>query len=225
MIVEVDVPRIAGARRDPTTAFRLMQALARNVAMEQKVARLASEADGSGEGINRATAYEYLDILGRLMVIEAQPAWAVHLRSRATLLKAPRTHFTDPSLAAAALRARAGRLLQELKFFGLLFESLAVRDCRVYASPLDGTIYHYRDSDGLEVDIVIQTPDGDWGAFEVRLGTGQVDEAALKLLRFASKIDTTISRTPKVLGIITSTGYGYTRPDGIVVIPIGTLGP
>jgi hypothetical protein len=128
-------------------------------------------------------------------------------------------------LAAAALRARAGRLLQELKFFGLLFESLAVRDCRVYASPLDGTIYHYRDSDGLEVDIVIQTPDGDWGAFEVRLGTGQVDEAALKLLRFASKIDTTISRTPKVLGIITSTGYGYTRPDGIVVIPIGTLGP
>jgi predicted AAA+ superfamily ATPase len=224
-IVEVDVPRIGGARRDPASALRLAQALARNVAMEQKVTRLASEVAGDNEGLARTTVYDHLRIFERLMVIEAQPPWAVHLRSRATLLKASRTHFTDPSLAAAALQADAGRLVKDLNYLGLLFESLVVRDSRVYASPLDGTVYHYRDSDGLEVDVIIQTADGRWGAFEVKLGIAQVEEAAAKLLTFASKVDTTKSGDPSVLGVITSSGYGYTRPDGIVVVPIGSFGP
>lgn len=224
-LVEVDVPRIGGARRDPASALRLAQALARNVAMEQKVTRLASEVAGDNEGLARTTVYDHLRIFERLMVIEAQPPWAVHLRSRATLLKASRTHFIDPSLAAAALQAGAERLVKDLNYLGLLFESLVVRDSRVYASPLDGTVYHYRDSDGLEVDVIIQTADGRWGAFEVKLGVAQVEEAAAKLLTFASKVDTTKSGAPSVLGVITSSGYGYTRPDGIVVIPIGSFGP
>ncbi len=224
-IVEVDVPRVGGSRRDPASARRLAQALARNVAMEQKVARLAAEVAGVEEGLARSTVYDHLKIFERLLLIEEQPPWAVHLRSRASLLKASRTHFVDPSLAAAALHADVGRLLQDLNYLGLLFESLVVRDSRVYASPLDGTVHHYRDSDDLEVDIIIQTTGGTWGAFEVKLGPSQVDAAAATLLKFAQKIDTTRSGAPAVLGVITSSGYGYTRSDGVVVIPIGSFGP
>ncbi len=224
-IVEVDVPRIGGARRDPASALRLARALARNVAMEQRVKRLAAEVAGEDEGLARTTVYDHLEIFERLMVIEEQPPWAVHLRSRATLLRASRTHFVDPSLAVAALQAGTGRLIEDLNYLGLLFESLVVRDSRVYASPLDGTVYHYRDSDGLEVDVIIQTADGRWGAFEVKLGAAQVDAAAAKLVTFAAKVDTTKSGIPAVLGVITSSGYGYTRPDGVVVVPIGSFGP
>jgi predicted AAA+ superfamily ATPase len=193
--------------------------------MEQRVKRLATEVAGEDEGLARTTVYEHLGIFERLMVIEEQPPWAVHLRSRATLLKASRTHFADPSLAAAALQAGIGRLVKDLNYLGLLFESLVVRDSRVYASPLDGTVYHYRDSDGLEVDVIVQTADGTWGAFEVKLGATQIDAAAAKLLTFAAKVDSTKSGIPAVLGVITSTGYGYTRPDGVVVVPIGSFGP
>lgn len=193
--------------------------------MEQKVARLAAEVAGVEEGLARSTVYDHLKIFERLLLIEQQPPWAVHLRSRASLLKASRTHFVDPSLAAAALHADVGRLLQDLNYLGLLFESLVVRDSRVYASPLDGTVHHYRDSDDLEVDIIIQTTGGTWGAFEVKLGPSQVDAAAATLLKFAQKIDTTRSGAPAVLGVITSSGYGYTRSDGVVVIPIGSFGP
>jgi len=131
----------------------------------------------------------------------------------------------DPSLAAAALGAGPKRLLADLNFSGLLFESLVVRDPRVYAQPLDGTVHHYRDSDGLEVDVVVQTRGGTWGAFEVKLGQGSVDEAAAALLTFAAKVDSREVGAPAVLGVITATGYGYTWPDGVVVVPIGAFGP
>jgi uncharacterized protein len=159
------------------------------------------------------------------MVLEEQPPWATHLRSRATLRRAPRTHLVDPSLAAAALGAGPARLLADLNTLGLLFESLVVRDCRVHAEPLDATIYHYRDSDDLEVDVIVQTRGGVWGALEVKLGQGQIAQAAQNLLAFAAKIDTAKVGAPGVLGVVTATGYGYTRDDGIVVIPIGALGP
>ena len=107
----------------------------------------------------------------------------------------------------------------------MLFESLAVRDVRVYAEAADASTYHYRDSDGLEVDIIVESRDGTWGAFEVKLGPGQVDRAAASLLSFAAKVDTVKVGEPAVLGVITAGGYGYTRPEGVVVIPIGALGP
>jgi predicted AAA+ superfamily ATPase len=196
--------------------------------MEQKVARLAAEVEGEGEEgtIARTTVYAFLDALRRLMVLEEQPPWSTHLRSRATLRTSSRTHLIDPSLAAAAVAAGPDRLLNDLNYLGLLFESLAVRDCRVYATPIDATVHHYRDSDGLEVDIIVQARDGRWGAFEVKLGGEQaVEEAAAGLLRFAAKVDTAKVGEPAVLGIITAHGYGYTRPDGILVVPIGALGP
>jgi predicted AAA+ superfamily ATPase len=225
-IAEVDIQRVGGARRDPARVQRFLQALARNVAMEQKVARLAAETDGVDGQIARTTAYDILSILEQLMVVEAQPPFATHLRSRATLNKAPRTHFVDPSLAVAALQASKEQLLADLKTFGLLFESLVIRDLRIYADPVGGTVQHYRDSDGLEVDAVVQTSSGTWGAFEIKLGTGQIDAAAKTLTDFAAKVATEKVGVPAVLAIITASGYGYTRPsDGIIVIPIGALGP
>ena len=225
-IAEVDVRRVDGVRRSPALVQRLLQALARNVAMEQKVARLAGEVEGEEGVIARSTVYPFLEALRRLMVLEEQPPWSTHLRSRATLRTASRTHLVDPSLAAAAVAAGPKRLLSDLNYLGLLFESLAVRDCRVYATPLDATIHHYRDSDALEVDIIIQTRNGGWGAFEVKLGgEAAIEEAATGLLKFAGKVDTAKVGEPAVLGIITANGYGYTRPDGIVIAPIGALGP
>jgi uncharacterized protein len=224
-IADVDIARVDGSRRDPQRAQRLFQALARNVAMEQKITRLAAEVDGEDGPIARTTAYDFMAALRRLMVIEEQPPWAGHLRSRATLRKALRTHFIDPSLAAAALSAGPTRLLTDLKYLGLLFESLVVRDCRVYSEPIGASIYHYRDSDDLEIDIVVHSQDGAWGAFEVKLGVAQVDDAARNLLAFAGKVDTSKVGAPAVLAVVTATGYGYTRPDGIVVVPIGAFGP
>lgn len=224
-VAEVDLPRIAGPRRDPARITRFIQALARNTAMEHVVTRLAAEADGDDASVSRVSAHEYQDALARLMVLEVQPAWSTHLKSRARLRDRPRTHLVDPSLAAAALDATPERLLRDLNTLGLLFESLVVRDLRVYADATDGAVYHYRDSDDLEVDAIVEARDGTWGAFEVKLGTGQIDQAATQLLRFADKIDTAKVGAPAVLGVITANGYGLTRPDGVVTIPIGALGP
>ncbi len=159
------------------------------------------------------------------MVIEDQPAWAPHVCSRANLRTSPKRHFVDPSLAVAALGAGPDRLLADLNLLGLLFESLVIRDLRVLAQPLDGRVFHYRDNYGVEADAVVQLADGRWGAFEVKLGAGLVDEGAKALLRFRESIDTRRSGEPSVLGVIAGTGFGYVRPDGIAVVPIGSLAP
>ncbi len=224
-LVEVDLPRTAGPRRDPVRVMRFVQALARNTAMEHVVSRLAAEAMGEEDPLSRPSAYEYQDALTRLMVLEVQPAWSTHLRSRARLRDRPRTHLVDPSLAAAALDATPAKLLKDLNTLRLLFESLVVRDLRIYAEAVDAAVYHYRDSDDLEVDAIVETRNGTWGAFEVKLGTGQVDQAAAQLRRFADKVDAGKVGPPAVLGVITANGYGLTRPDGVVTIPIGMLGP
>lgn len=223
-VSEVDVSRVDPSRNDPIRANRLLLALARNVAQDHKVARLAAAADGDESPLARTTAYDYIAAFERLMIIETQPAWSTHLRSRATLRTAPRTHFVDPSLAAAAMNASAEKLLRDLNTFGILFESLVIRDLRVFADAMNATVAHYRDSDNLEVDAVVSAAD-QWGAFEIKLGTGQVDAAAENLLAFARKVDTTRAGEPAVLGVITGGGYGYTRPDGVVVIPVDALGP
>ena len=159
------------------------------------------------------------------MIVENQPAWATHLRSRAVLRKRPVRHFVDPSLAVAALGADPGRLLRDFKFLGLLFESLVVRDLRVYAQAADAEVFHYRENGRLEVDAVVQARDGRWAAFEVKLGPRMVDEGARNLLRLAERVEQKTVGPPQALGVIVASGYGYARPDGVGVIPMGALGP
>lgn len=224
-IREVDVSRVAGSRRDPARIERLLRSLARNTATEVAITVLATDAGGANGALDRHTVAEYLAILERLMVIEDQPAWAPHLRSRANLRTSPKRHFVDPSLAVAALGAGPERLLSDLNLLGLLFESLVIRDLRVLAQPLDGRAFHYRDNYGVEADAVVQLADGRWGAFEIKLGAGLVDEGAAALLRFRDVINTRKSGEPAVLGVIAGTGFGYVRPDGVAVIPAGALAP
>ena len=224
-IRQVDVPRVAGSRRDPGRVERLLRSLARNTATEVAITVLAADAGGGDGRLDRHTVAEYLNILDRLMVIEDQPAWAPHLRSRANLRTSPQRHFVDPSLAVAALGAGPERLLADLNLLGLLFESLVIRDLRVLAQPLDGAVLHYRDNYGVEADAVVQLADGRWAAFEIKLGAGLVDEGAAALLKFRESVDTHKSGEPVILGVIAGTGYGYVRPDGIAVIPVGALAP
>ena len=175
--------------------------------------------------IGEDTVRGYVDALERLMVVEPQPAWAPHLRSRSRLRQGPKRRFVDPSLAVASLRATPERLLTDLEWFGFLFESLVVRDLRVYAQAADAEVFHYRDNTGLEVDAIIEAQDGRWAAFEVKLGQAAIDEASASLRRFADRIDTKKCGEPALLAVITGNGFGYVRPDGVAVIPIGSLGP
>jgi predicted AAA+ superfamily ATPase len=224
-IARVDVGRVDETNRDPGRVMRLLQSLARNVATHAAATTLAKDTGGAEGPLKDDTARDYIDALTRLMVLEDQPAWAPHMRSRYRLRTAPKRHFVDPSLAVAALRATPDRLLGDLNLLGLLFESLVVRDLRVYAQAADARVLQYRDSGGLEVDAIVEAADGRWMAFEVKLGQGQIDDAAATLTRFDERVDTAKCGRPSLLGVIVATGYGYRREDGVAVIPIGTLGP
>jgi uncharacterized protein len=224
-IARVDVGRLEATHRDPSRVARLLASLARNVATHVAATTLASDTGGAEGPLKDDTVRAYLGVLERLMVVEDQPAWAPHLRSRYRLRTAPKRHFVDPSLAVAALRAAPDALLKDLSLFGFLFESLVVRDLRIYAQAADAQVLQYRDSGGLEVDAIVEARDGRWMAFEVKLGQGQIDDAAVSLSRFAARIDTARCGSPALLGVIVATGYGYLREDGIAVIPIGALGP
>ena len=139
---------------------------------------------------------------------------------------AAKRHFVDPSLAVAALGSSPEQLLRDLNLLGFLFESLVIRDLRVYSQGCGGRVLHYRDSNGLEVDAVVELTDGSWTAFEVKLGAAErVDEGAASLAKFAGIIDTEKCGPPAALGVIVSSGYGYVRHDGIAVVPIGALRP
>jgi predicted AAA+ superfamily ATPase len=225
-ISRTDISQVDDVRRDPARVRRLLESLARNVATQVALTTLAADsADGGEKPLKRHTVREYLSALERLFVIEDQPAWRPHLRSRSRLRAEPKRHFVDPSLAAAALGANSTALLRDLNLLGFLFESLVVRDLRIYSQPERGEVRQFRDNKGLEVDAVVVSPDR-WGAFEIKIGGEKpIDEAARGLLKFASEIDTKRSGEPGVLGVIVAGGYGYVREDGVRVIPITSLGP
>jgi uncharacterized protein len=212
-------------RHRPERVSRLLESLARNVGTAVAASKLATDASRPEDPVSDDSVASYLGSLSRLFVIEDQPAWQPHLRSRYRLRRSAKRHFVDPSLAAAALRADPPALLRDLNCLGFLFESLVVRDLRAYAQPLEGEVQHYQDSDGLEVDAIVQAGDG-WAAFEVKLGGSEAIEAgAASLLKFAKRVDTSKTGPPRALGVIVGNGYGYVREDGVQVIPIGCLGP
>lgn len=224
-LARTDVSRVDSRRRDPDKVSRLIVSLARNIATHVGATTLAADAGGSEGPLDDDTVREYLEVLERLMVVESQPPWPTHLRSRRRLRQAPKRHFVDPSLAVGALGATPKRLLEDLSLFGLLFESLVIRDLRVYAQAADAKVFQYRDNKGLEVDAIVEGLNGQWAAFEVKLDSSRTDEAAENLLRFAELVDTTRIEKPAALGVIVSSGYGFVLENGVQVIPIDALGP
>lgn len=216
-----------GRGRNPVLVERLLLSLARNTATTAPNARLARDAD-SESPLNHQTVRAYLDALTRLFLLEDLPAWPTHLRSRARLTKSPKRHLVDPSLAAAALRAGPDALMADLESCGLLFESLVVRELRIYGDANECDVYHCRLDNGLEADAVVRRRyRGEWIAVEVKLAHSPdvVDSAARSLLRFAGSVDAGRAGPLAALVVITPVGYAYERPDGVVVAPITTLGP
>lgn len=224
-IRRTDISAVDGTRRDPERVGRLLRSLARNVATHAAITTLARDTGGADGALNEHTVADYLAALERLFIVEDQPAWEPHLRSRYVLRRTPKRHFVDPSLAVAALEARPDALLRDLNLLGLLFESMVVRDLRVYAQSIGGQLKQYRDNSGLEVDAIVETDVG-WAAFEIKLGGERwIDEGAASLTRFAKQVDTDRCGEPAALAVVVGTGYGYVRDDGVQVVPIGALGP
>ena len=224
-VARTDVVQLGGGTsHHPAGVERLLRSLARNTASEVRDTTLAEDLEPVS--MHRHTVREYLTTLRRLFVVEEQPAWSVRLRSRARLRKAAKRHLADPSLAAALLAADPARLLADTSTLGLLFESLVVRDLRILAQPLGGSVFHFRDATGLEADAIVELPDGRWMAVEVKLGGVEaVDAAASSLLRLKRKVEVTRLEQLAALVVVTAVGYGYTRPDGVMVAPITALGP
>ena len=224
-VARTDILRLDdGAAHNPAGIERLLRSLARNTASEARNSTLA--ADVEPEPLHRHTVRSYLAALRRLFVVEEQPAWSVRLRSRAPLRKSPKWHFADPSLAAAALGADAGRLMADASTLGLLFESLVVRDLRILAQPLGGRVFHFRDASGLKTDAIVEFPDGRWLAVEAKLGGGDaIETAAQSLLRLSRKVSAERTDTLAALVVVTAVGYAYVRPDGVSVTPLTALGP
>jgi predicted AAA+ superfamily ATPase len=223
LIAEVDISKVSEKRRDPYKVTRLLQSIARNISTEVTLTALAKDTSGSDGRLDDETVADYLSALERLMTIENLPAWNTHIRSADMLRKSPKRHFTDPSLAVGALGLSIDKLTADLNYFGLLFESLVIRDLKIYAEANDGKVYHYRDSRGLEIDAIIEYADGTWGAFEIKLGIGAADQAAANLLKFADKIDTQKVKAPASLTVITGNGFAHRRQDGVSVVPLSTL--
>lgn len=225
-IRRVDVGRVDETVRDPAKVGRLLASIGRNVATYASIPTLVADAGGADALLAESTVRQYLGALERLMIIEDQPAWGPHLRSKSRLRKASKRHFVDPSLAVAALGATPSALLDDLEFFGFIFESLVVRDLRIYAQAADAEVLQYQDNSGLEVDAVVRVRDGRWAAFEIKLGQTQVDQAAKHLLKLRDeRVDVRMIGEPRMLAVIVSTGISYLREDGVGVISVGALGP
>jgi predicted AAA+ superfamily ATPase len=225
LLAEVDMSRVSDIKRNPMKVRALLRSLSRNTATLVDNSTLAKDIKENDKNeVSRPTVIDYLDALSRLMILYEQPAFNPHIRSSASLRKSPKRHLCDTSLCVAALGLDKDALLKDIKYAGFLFETLATHELNVYAKANDATVFHYHDSYNLEVDAIVQKRNGDYAAFEIKLGVGFINEAAANLNKFAKNIDTAKMDLPKSLNIITGTGMSYRRPDGINVISLASLG-
>ncbi|HOA26738.1 MAG TPA: DUF4143 domain-containing protein [Arachnia sp.] len=224
-VVEVDVPAL-GPRRNPGNLTRLLASLGRAVGTPLRRSAIAIEVGGQNGPIDDKTLTNYLDALDRLMLTEPLPAWQPHMRSRTRLRTTPVHHFVDPSIGIAALGVGTADLLADLEAAGFHFESLGLRDLRVYSQALGATLSSWRDTQlNQQIDAILELPNGRWAGFEFKLGEAQADAAAESLLHMASKVDMAKHGEPAALVVVTGGRFAYRRPDGVLVVPITSLGP
>lgn len=206
----------------------LLRSLARGVSEPARISTLVTDvAQNTGSSLSDVTIANYLSILEKIYIIDDIEAWTPKLRSKTDIRTGKKRNLVDPSLAVAALYASEVDLMKDFNSFGLIFESLVMRDLRVYIESIEGQLFYYRDKNGLECDAILHTVDGKWAGIEVKLGDGieVLDNAAKQLLKFASNIDDSRMQAPTFLAIISGTAkVAYRRPDGVFVIPIGCLG-
>lgn len=223
-IASVDVGRLDGEpRRDPMRLHALLRSLARHIATEASFATIAR--DVTTRTLSAETAVGYVNALKRLFIIEEQPAWAPHLRSRYAVRTSSKLHFVDPALAAAITATSVERLMQDLHTAGLWFESQVIQHLRTFAELRGGRVYHYRDKSGKEVDAVVELDDGRWAAFEVKLGQRQIPAAQASLAAFVADIDVERTPAPVFTAVVTADGPTMRLPDGALTFPLAALRP
>lgn len=225
-VVNIDISRVDDVKRDPERAKRLMKSYSRHQGTQTTYTVIRDDiAANDSDFLTEDTVYSYTNALRKIFVIEDMPAWNPNLRSKTAIRTSDTRYFVDPSIAAASLGLGPKDLLGDLNTMGLLFETLCVRDLRVYADSLFGNVYHYRDKSGLECDAVVHLRDGSYGLIEIKLGGDRlIEEGSRNLKALSEKIDTTKMKEPSFLMVLTGTGkYAYRRDDGIYVIPIGCL--
>lgn len=228
-VTKEDITRVDGVKRSSDRVRRLMQSYARHQGTQVSLATLHKDVKANDTAsFDEDTMASYLDALRKIFVVEDMPAWNPNLRSKTAIRTADTRYFVDPSIATAALGLGPGDLIGDLRTMGFLFETLCVRDLRVFADALDAKVRHYRDKRGLECDAVLHRRDGRYALIEIKLG-GQslIDEALVTLDKLASQIDTSKMRAPSFRMVLTATGdYAYRRPeDGIYIVPLGCLRP
>lgn len=221
-LLDSDIDDLDDKRRNITWLRQILRSYARNISTEAPLSTIA--ADMGGNPPSMPTVSDYVDALVRAHVFQDLPAWNPQLRSKTAVRTSPTRHFSDPSIAAAVMGWTPEKLLQDFNTFGLLFESLCVRDLRAYAQTLGASVYHYRDKTDLEADAVVVLPDGRWAPIEVKLGSRLLDEAAAHLKRLAERVDHERMGAPAFLMVLTGTQAAYRRPDGVFVVPLACLG-
>ena len=214
-------------RKSVQEVERLLRSYARNISTQASRVLIAKDMGNDGSRpFDDETLVSYLKLLESLFIIEELPAWNPNIRSSAAVQSAYTRHFSDPSIAVASLGLNPDSLLSDLKTFGLMFESMCIRDLRTYAERLKGKLYHYRDSTGLEADAVMVLRDGRWAAIEVKLaGEERIKEGAAHLLKIRDRIDTDKMKAPSFLMILTAKKHAYMRKDGVYEVPISMLAP
>lgn len=221
-----DIQQADGVGRDPARVHRLLRSYSRHQGAQVSNSVIKDDLiKNEGDSFDTDTVASYIKALKRIFVIEDVEAWNPNLRSKTAIRSSDTRYFTDPSIATASLGIGPTDLISDLNTFGLIFETLCMRDLRVYAEALNGNVYHYRDKNGLECDAVVHLRDGRYGLIEIKLG-GQdaINQGATTLLSLADKIDTSKMKHPSFLMVLTATGdYAYSREDGVVVVPIGCL--
>jgi hypothetical protein len=225
-VTRFDISRADQVERNPELARRLMRAYARHQGAQVSLKTLLDDlAANENSSLTENTLYAYINALKKIFVIEDSLAWNPNLRSKTAIRTTDTRYYTDPSIATAALGLGPEDLINDLRTFGLLFETLCVRDLRIYADALGGKVYHYRDKNGLECDAVIHLPNGKYGLVEVKLGGKEwINEGAKTLKSLVDKIDTERMSHPSFCMVLTGVGeYAYEREDGILVVPIGSL--
>ena len=225
-ITEIDITRADGIKRSASRTKRLMRSLARHQGSQATLAGIKADiATNDTDSLDTATIASYIEALKTIFVVDDMEAWNPNLRSKAAIRTSDTRYFVDPSIATAALGVGPADLLNDLNTMGLLFETMVMRDLRVYADAINGSVYHYRDSNGLECDAVVHLRNGIYGLVEIKLGgTALIEEGALSLKRFSETIDTGKMGGPSFKMILTAVGnLAYKRKDGILVVPISCL--
>ncbi len=225
-VVQKDIQRVDKIKRSPDRARLLLRSYARNISQQISYATIRKDMlANDASTLDEDTVADYVKALKKLFVIEDLAAWNPNIRSKAAIRTSDTRHFVDPSIGTAALRLGPKDLINDLQSFGLFFEDLVVRDLRVYAEALDGELYHYRDSSGLECDTVLHRRNGSYALLEVKIGgENRINEGAANLLALANNIDTNKMSAPSFMAVIIGVGkYAYQRKDGVYVIPISCL--